>query len=224
MKTTVIILGGGRGTRLGLAFPKQFAPLQNRPLFDYSVEKFITLKVDRIIAVLINGYHNYYQPHPAIFKIAPAGQTRQESVLSGLRSCPQETDLVIIHDSARPFFPMKAVAKGLESLKKDDYDGLALAIPATDSLVKVEGQEIISFPERGKIYFTQTPQLFQFDKIRSAYEKLKGQSFTDDLSLAKTAGLRCGLLPGSQMNFKITSEFDWYLARQLLESGRWPLC
>jgi 2-C-methyl-D-erythritol 4-phosphate cytidylyltransferase len=223
MKTAAIILGGGRGTRLGLAFPKQFALLKGRPLFDYSVEKFVRLKVDRIIAVLINGYHNHYQPHPAISRIAPAGQTRQESVLSGLRACSQETDLVIIHDSARPFFPLESVAEGLKSLHKDDYEGLALAIPATDSLVEVVEQEIISFPERNKIYLTQTPQIFQFHKIFRAYERLKNLSFTDDLSLAKAGGLRCGLLTGSQMNFKITSEFDWYLAEQLLESGRWPL-
>jgi 2-C-methyl-D-erythritol 4-phosphate cytidylyltransferase len=216
MKTAAVILGGGGGTRLGFSSPKQFLQLQGRPLFDYSVEKFLALKVDCIVAVLVQDYQNHYQPHPAISHIAPAGATRQESVLSGLKACPQDTNLAIIHDSARPFFPLKSLPEGLESLKKDEYEGLALAIPATDTLVEVEGRQVISFPDRAKIYHTQTPQLFQFQKILKAYEEQKDRSFTDDLSLARASGLRCGLLPGSRINFKITSELDWLLAERLL--------
>ncbi|MGB9892938.1 MAG: IspD/TarI family cytidylyltransferase [Candidatus Saccharicenans sp.] len=219
MKISAVILGGGRGTRVGFSAPKQFVPLRNRPLFDYSVEKFLALKVDFIVAVLVNDYKKFYQPHPAISMIAPAGKTRSDSVLNGLKACPENTDLVIIHDSARPFFPLKSVAESLKLLADGKYDGLALAVPETDTLVEVEGTKIVSFPRRDKIFHTQTPQLFHFTKILMAYQNLKGQSFTDDLSVAKESGLKCGLVEGSQMNFKITTEIDWYLAEQLLASG-----
>lgn len=219
MKTTAIILGGGRGTRLGFASPKQFVRLGPRPLFDYSVEKFLALKVETIVAVLIDDYQNYYQPHPGLSVIAPGGITRQQSVLNGLRACPEDTELVIIHDSARPFFPLDRLKEGLKLLAENRYDGLALAVAATDTLVEVEERRVVAFPDRRKIFHTQTPQMFRFREIRQAYQRLNQPAFTDDLSLAWAAGLRCGLVEGSRMNFKVTTEIDWLLAEQLLKSG-----
>lgn len=220
MKTTAIILGGGRGTRLGFTIPKQFARLGGRPLFDYSVEKFSALKVETIVAVLVEDYPDYYQPHPAIGLIAPAGRSRQQSVLNGLRACPDDTGLVIIHDSARPFFPLPSLEEGLKLLEENRYDGLALALPSPDTLVEAEAGLVVGFPDRQKIYRTQTPQLFRFLPIKEAYERMQEQEFTDDLSLAWAAGLRCSLIEGSQINFKITTEIDWLLAEQFLNSGR----
>ncbi|MDI6698852.1 MAG: 2-C-methyl-D-erythritol 4-phosphate cytidylyltransferase [Candidatus Saccharicenans sp.] len=219
MKTAAIILGGGRGTRVGWVAPKQFARLKDRPLFDYSVEKFAALKVEVIVAVLVEDYRNYYQPHPEITIIAPGGASRQQSVLNGLRACPEDTELVIIHDSARPFFPLKSVTEGLGKLADQEYDGLALAIPSTDTLAEVEGRRVVAFPDRQKIYRTQTPQLFRFREIKLAYEEQQQAAFTDDLSVALAAGLGCGWVEGSRMNFKITTELDWLLAEKLLASG-----
>ncbi|MDD8020894.1 MAG: IspD/TarI family cytidylyltransferase [Acidobacteriota bacterium] len=222
MKTAVIILAGGHGTRCGFPRPKQFLLLGGRPLIDYSVEKFLSLHPGIIIAVLVNNYQKYYRPHPGISLIAPGGKERQASVLNGLSSCPAGTELVIIHDAARPFFPLAGVRAGLQLLANDKYDGLALASPAVDSLVEVNDGEIVSFPDRKKIYQTQTPQLFQYPAMLKACQKLCGQksfAFTDDLSVAYAAGLRCSLVEGSQMNFKITTRFDWELAGQLLKTG-----
>ncbi|MGQ9800557.1 MAG: 2-C-methyl-D-erythritol 4-phosphate cytidylyltransferase [Candidatus Saccharicenans sp.] len=219
MKTAAIILGGGQGNRLGFSTPKQFVRLGSRPLLDYSVEKFLVLRLDPIVAVLIEGYQKYYQPHPAISLVVPGGQTRQQSVLNGLRACPEDTELVVIHDAARPFFPLKSLEEGLALITEDKFDGLALAVPSVDTLVEVAGQQVISFPDRHKIFRTQTPQLFRFRLIKQAYEEWQNREFTDDLSLALAAGLRCGLINGSQMNLKITTEIDWLLAEQLLSSG-----
>lgn len=223
MKSAAIILAGGQGTRLGFSHPKQFALLGGRPLIDYSVEKFVALRVNIIVAVLVDDYQKYYQLHPAISAVASAGKTRQESVYNGLKACPDDTEIVFIHDSARPFFPLKNVEEGLKLIEKNEFDGLAPVIPSTDTLVEAWGRQVISFPDRQKIFRTQTPQIFIFKKIFQAYENLKENlrdcPFTDDLSLAQAAGLRCGLIEGSQMNFKITTEVDWHLAEELLSSG-----
>jgi len=97
---------------------------------------------------------------------------------------------------------------------------LALAIPAVDTLVEAVEGKIISFPDRQKFYQTQTPQLFRFQAIFKAYQQLGGQmSFTDDLSVAYAAGLRCGLVQGSQQNFKITTSLDWEIAGRLIKAG-----
>ena len=212
MKTAAIVLGGGCGVRSGFPVPKQFLPLGGRPLFDYSVEKFLSLGIDLIVAVLSNDYQKYYQPHPGIGLIAPGGEERQWSVLNGLRICPPETGLVIIHDAARPFFPGERVKEGLKLLEDNLYDGLALAIPAVDTLVEVEEGKIISFPDRQKIYQTQTPQLFRFEAMFKAYQQLGSQR-------PFTAGLRCGLVNGSQLNFKITTHLDWELAEKIIKDS-----
>lgn len=219
MKTAAIVLGGGYGLRSGFSSPKQFLPLGGRPLFDYSVEKFLSLGIDLIVAVLINDYQKYYQPHPGIGLIAPGGEERQWSVLNGLRICPRRpgwssfTMLPVL-------FPHRRSKRGTETLEDNLYDGLALAIPAVDTLVEVEGQKIISFPDRQRIYQTQTPQLFRFEAMFKAYQQLGSQRpFTDDLSLAYAAGLRCGLVNGSQLNFKITTRLDWELAEKIIKDS-----
>jgi len=210
MKTAAIVLGGGCGVRSGFSVPKQFLPLGGRPLFDYSVEKFLALGIDLIVAVLINDYQKYYQPHPGIGLIALGGEERQWSVLNGLRICPPETGLVIIHDAARPFFPPEGVKEGLKLLEDNLYDGL----------VELEEGKIISFPDRQKIYQTQTPQIFRFQAMFKAYQQLGSQMpFTDDLSLAYAAGLRCGLVNGSRLNFKITNHLDWELAEKIIKDS-----
>ncbi|MBC7362991.1 MAG: 2-C-methyl-D-erythritol 4-phosphate cytidylyltransferase [Candidatus Aminicenantes bacterium] len=219
MKITAVILGGGRGLRTGFTQPKQFLKLGGRPLFDYSVEKFQSAGVESIVAVLVEDYASYYQPHPAITHIAPAGPTRQQSVFNGLKVCPADTDIVIIHDSARPFFPPTAVNKAIKLLAQGKYEGLALAIPATDTLVETKGGEVVRFPERSAFFHTQTPQLFLFKKIWAASQLFSEQNFTDDLSLAFAAGLKCGLVEGNRLNFKITSEVDWLLAEKILNSS-----
>jgi 2-C-methyl-D-erythritol 4-phosphate cytidylyltransferase len=176
--------------------------------------------VDIIVAVLPGDYQKYYQPHPGINRLAPGGQERQDSVLNGLKSCPAGTELVIIHDAARPFFPLKGLQEGLKLLEEDRYDGLALAIPAVDTLVEAIEGKIISFPGRQKFYQTQTPQLFRFEAIFKAYQQLGGRRpFTDDLSVAYAAGLRCGLVQGSPQNFKITTSLDWEIAERLVKNG-----
>ncbi|MBP6909614.1 MAG: 2-C-methyl-D-erythritol 4-phosphate cytidylyltransferase [Candidatus Saccharicenans sp.] len=220
MKTAAIILGGGQGRRSGFPAPKQFLSLGGQPLLDYSVEKFLALGIDLIVAVLISDYQKYYRPHPGIGLVVPGGQERQASVLNGLKSCPPETELVIIHDAARPFFPLEGVKKGLKLLEDDQSDGLALAIPAVDTLAEVVEGKIVSFPDRQKFYQTQTPQLFRFQALFKAYQQLGGQmSFTDDLSVAYAAGLRCGLVEGSEQNFKITTGLDWEIAGRLIKAG-----
>jgi len=219
MKTAAIILAGGRGIRLGFASPKQFVSLGNRPLIDYSVEKFVALKVENIVAVLVDDYQKYYRLHPAISGVARAGKIRQESVFNGLKACPENTEIVFIHDAARPFFPLRNIEEGIRLLIKNEFDGLAPAVPSTDTLVETQGRQVISFPDRQKIYRTQTPQIFYYSRILKAYESLKDRTFTDDLSVAHRAGMRCGLIEGSQMNLKITTELDWHLAEELLSSG-----
>lgn len=219
MKITAVILGGGRGQRTGFDRPKQFMNLGGRPLFDYSVEKFQALGVDVLVAVLVENYEKYYRIHPAINHVAPAGPSRQQSVLNGLKVCPPDTDTVIIHDSARPFFPMTSVKKALDLLSQNKYEGLALAVPATDTLVEIRKGEIAAFPERDAFYQTQTPQIFFYEKFLNACLKLQDVNFTDDLSLAFSAGLKCGLVEGSRLNFKITTEIDWLMAEKILSSG-----
>lgn len=96
-------------------------------------------------------------------------------------------------------FPSGWGERRTQLLENNQYDGLALAIPTVDTLVEVAEGRITSFPDRQKIFQTQTPQLFRFEAIYKAFQQLGGRmSFTDDLSLAYAAGLRCGLVEGAR--------------------------
>ena len=227
MKNTAIVLAGGSGKRMGTAVKKQYLELKGRPVLAYSLCLFEKSPLIReIILVTSKEEMAYCREHilakygiSKAVKIVEGGKERKDSVYAGLKAC-EDSDYVFIHDGARPFVDDAM----LERLLRDAgaYGASIAAMPVKDTIkIADAGQNIIDTPDRTCLWQAQTPQVFSYPLILSAYRKaLKEQAahLTDDASCVEYAGLgKVHLTPGSYENIKITTKEDLLLAEAICE-------
>ncbi|MDR1965132.1 MAG: 2-C-methyl-D-erythritol 4-phosphate cytidylyltransferase, partial [Synergistaceae bacterium] len=210
-----VLVAAGAGRRMG-GIPKQFRMLGGTPMWQWSARVaeglFLNGKIDELVVVFPCGYGGAPEASdlavPA--KYVDGGRTRAESVKKGLESACFE--YAMIHDAARPFLP-EAICEALMGRALGEVGAIPL-LESTDSLKLVDGG--ISALPRDKIYRTQTPQAF---KRATMLDILKSHDAgaTDEASLWLEAGYRLEYVPGSQKNFKVTTDFDWAMAKSLAE-------
>ena len=212
---TAIILAAGRGTRLGSETPKQFLPLCGEPLICRTVRVFQDSPViDEIVLVTNADYLSFCRETLIAFAkvsaIVEGGAERYDSVMAGLRACPN-ADFVYIHDGARPFVTNEILENLAEALA--ECPAAVAGIPAKDTvkLVNAEGT-VTATPPRSSCRLVQTPQAFDAGLIRRAYEIVRKKSLagiTDDAMVMEAAGLaEVRIVAGDERNIKITTRAD----------------
>jgi 2-C-methyl-D-erythritol 4-phosphate cytidylyltransferase len=242
MKTIAIIAAGGQGKRItgtdpdlvprGLSpregkLPKQFLMLKDKPILAHTVDKFEQCRlVDEIILAVPGDYLGYCSQaivdkygFKKVRKVVCGGKERQESVHSGLKACPNNTSIVIIHDGVRPLIPVDRISESIKMCK--EKKAVVLAVPVKETVKRVEKGSIMTTLDRGKLWLTQTPQTFEYKLIQDAYEKAKEDDFvgTDDSVLVERIGCEVTILEGDYRNIKITTIEDLQVAEKLLEVG-----
>jgi len=131
-----------------------------------------------------------------------------------------DTEIVAIHDAARPFPTALSISTAIEAAHH--YGAATLATPAIDTILVDDGRGFLGVtPDRTLLWACQTPQVFQVDVIRRAYEDEKNKDVpcTDDATLAQRIGCQVKLVDGGAMNFKITTKRELAFARYLLEQS-----
>jgi 2-C-methyl-D-erythritol 4-phosphate cytidylyltransferase/2-C-methyl-D-erythritol 2,4-cyclodiphosphate synthase len=217
--TAALIVAAGRGTRIGAELPKQFLPLGGKPLLRHALEVFAKHpEVGLVRAVIHPDDRDLYDEAAVGLDLAPpvaGGDTRQASVLNGLRSLEAERpQAVMIHDGARPFIEAELISSLRTALQQ--APGAIAALPVVDSLKRGTGGEITCSVEREGLWRAQTPQAFRYDDILAAHERAAGGSLTDDAAVAAEAGLAVRLVQGSAENIKVTTSEDLALAERWL--------
>ncbi len=229
MKTSrniAIVVAAGTGSRFGGALPKQFLDLGGKPMVVHSLELFEKSElVDEIILVVSDEYLSYASQAIVdqfelrkIRKITCGGETRQESVMAGLTACPAGIDLVAIHDAARPFLSDDLFEKVLT--RASETGAAILAVRARESIKSSPDGKIGKSLRRDSIWIAQTPQVFRFDKIYSAYKRAddaQNDQATDDAELFEQYIGPVSIVPGSYNNIKITTPADFVLAREIIK-------
>lgn len=219
MKIVAILLAAGQGKRFGEK--KQFIKLKGEPLFQYSINTIN--KIDEITdVILVLPEEDVERIKIFSFKNIKkviGGKERQYSVYNALQEI-SNADIVIVHDTARPFATEKMFLDGIKNIKKG-FDGSITAIPSKDTIKKVKENKVIETLKRDELYIIQTPQTFKFDILKKAHEKAKQENFlgTDDSSLVERIGGNITINEGSILNFKITTKEDLILANCLLNKG-----
>ncbi|HDP35906.1 MAG TPA: 2-C-methyl-D-erythritol 4-phosphate cytidylyltransferase [Candidatus Hydrogenedentes bacterium] len=225
MSAQLVIPAAGMGRRLGARMPKALVKLCGRNLIARALDRLLAVEFDEPIIVIIPpGYEKEFTEAlsdiPAVVSLVEGGDERQHSVRNGLAVLRDDTDIVVIHDAARPFPPVRAVCIAIEAARR--YGAATLATPATDTILIGDGDGFLdSTPERKRVWACQTPQVFQTDIIRRAHERAKNGKggFTDDATLAHEAGCRVKLVDGGMINIKITTKRELAFASFLLEQG-----
>jgi 2-C-methyl-D-erythritol 4-phosphate cytidylyltransferase/2-C-methyl-D-erythritol 2,4-cyclodiphosphate synthase len=213
--TIALIVAAGSGQRVGGAIPKQYLDLGGIAILRRSVLAFLEHpKIDAVRVAYNPADDDLYQKAVAGLDILPpiaGGVTRQDSVRLGLESLlefsPQK---VLIHDAARPFVSDDIISQVLK------HNAAIPAIAVEDTLKKTDGGKIVATVGRESLMRAQTPQGFLYRDILAAHKKVAGQSFTDDAAIYEHLGLEVAIVPGSQENFKITTEEDFIRAERMM--------
>ncbi|MBI3039592.1 2-C-methyl-D-erythritol 4-phosphate cytidylyltransferase [bacterium] len=212
---SAIIVAGGSGNRMQSSIPKQFLPLQGKPIVQWSLECFDNLQiVDRLVLVLPKDWINEgktrlsgFNPQKP-FDIVSGGLRRQDSVLFGLEALNEENKWVAIHDGARPGILPSLVETAFLSARKNG--NAVLAIPCPDTVVEETDQTISQYLNRSRVFLIQTPQIFPSRLLIEAIHFANNAQVegTDDSGLVSGLGVKIHLTKGSMQNLKITTPDD----------------
>lgn len=222
---SAIILAGGKGKRMGSAIIKQFIDIKGKPIIYYTLKKFSeNKKIDNIIVVLPEDEVKYFKENILkkyelrINKIVIGGKERQDSVYNALKSLKNSsTDIVLIHDGARPFISERIINEGIKFA--EIYGAAAPGVMPKDTIkVKNEKNFSIDTPNRANLVSIQTPQVFKFDEILECHEKIRynGEKVTDDTMVVEKYGYSVYLYDGEYTNIKVTTPEDLILAERLI--------
>ena len=221
MKVSAIIPAAGLGNRFGEA--KQFKLLAGTPLFIHSIKAFLnSSKIHEIVVVVPKDKKDSI--HKAIMSISGdkkititlGGERRQDSVKNGVLVSDTTSDLICIHDAARPFITEALVEDSINSC--ESFDGAVIAIPSVDTVKYSENNIIMKTIDRNSIWLAQTPQVFWKDKLLKAYDSMdESIVITDEAAIMEKMGYKICLVPGDKKNNKITTFEDWKYAESRIK-------
>lgn len=220
-KRGVIIVAGGSGRRMGGALPKQFMMLDNEPILARSINRMHeALPAAEIVVVLPEEHVELWKNIAARFdvarhKIALGGKERFHSVKNGLAALSDEVAIVGIHDAVRPLASKKLIIKLF--LEAENSTAVIPVVAPIDSYRIVEGDDS-RIIDRSALRMVQTPQLFQAEALRKAYEQPFSSTFTDDASVMEAAGHKVTLVEGERENIKITTPSDMLIAEAIINA------
>lgn len=221
MKYTAIVLAAGKGNRMNSGVLKQYMNLDGYPMIYYALHVFEKSCVDDVIFVTGLDEVDYCRKNiiekyqfKKISKVVPGGKERYLSVYKGLLAA-ENTDIVLIHDGARPFVTDEIIRRTIDAAKQ--YGSGVAAMPVKDTIKIADDRQFsIETPSRDHIWMMQTPQTFLYSKIRSAYDHIISrqiQNITDDAMAMEIALHKpVKLVEGSYRNIKITTPEDMVIA------------
>lgn len=224
---SAIIVAAGKGERMGGdETPKQFRLLANTPLIIHTLRRFEDAHtIGEIIVVVAETQRAEFLQIASRYnlrklkRIVAGGATRGESVWRGLQNVRAATaEIVAVHDGARPFVTSEEIEKTIEAAR--ETGAAILACRATDTIKRVENENIVETLPRETIYQALTPQCFRYDVLMRAYEHARNANdftATDDSDLVERTGVTVRVVEGSPRNIKITHAEDWWLAEKLLK-------
>ncbi len=226
MRVAAIIAAGGRGARIGGAVPKQFLRLGARTMLHAAVRPFDESdRVGEIVIALPPDLAN--TPPPRLSTVTPlevvaGGARRQDSVAAGLRRVSAGTDIVVVHDAARPFCTVELIARTIDAAA-----AAGAAVPAlqvTDTVKEGHAEPGGTFVRgtlpRSRVYLAQTPQAFRFDVLADAVAHAAGDvDATDEAMLVERAGHPVRLIDGDPGNVKVTTPAE-FAAAEVRATGR----
>ena len=226
MKVGAIIPAAGRGERIGASVAKQFLEIQGEPLLHHTLNVFNSCKlIDYVVLVMPQSDieavgKDWLSKYQIIQEVVIGGEQRQDSVFNGFNSLEKETDIVVVHDGVRPFTTPQMITATVEAAQQQ---GAAItAIPVSDTVKQAADGFVKQTLSRDGLWRVQTPQAFQCGLLQQAFKKAKKDSYygTDEGSLVEYLGERVKIVPGSELNIKITRKEDLVLGESLLSRIR----
>lgn len=218
---SAVIVAAGSSTRMGQ--PKQLLPLGSMPVLARTLLAFQQCEsIDEIVLVArkedLPAFTQLAKSHE-ITKLSAAvagGNTRQQSVKSGVAACDARAAFVAIHDGARPLVEPAHITQTV--LAAMQQGAAALAVPTKDTIKMADDNGCIaSTPDRNRLWNVQTPQVFERNLYERALLQPDTDHLTDDCQLVERMGVSIRLVEGNYRNLKITTPEDLVIAEELLK-------
>ncbi len=214
----IIIVAGGKGTRMGADLPKQFLPIGGTPVLMRTIRAFHDYDPKlHIIVVLPHDQQDLWRQLCAdhhftvAHDIADGGDTRFASSQSGLALVPADAEGVVgFHDGVRPFVSADTIDRCYEAAR-EEYAALPV-MPVTDTLRFTGGSSAGRNVPRSDYRIVQTPQVFDISLAKQAFAQPYRDTFTDDASVVESLGCQVHMVEGNRENIKLTTPFDLQLA------------
>ena len=223
MKKHAIIVAGGKGLRMKGEIPKQFIALAGKPILMRTIEAFVHYDTNiNIVLVLPETQIPFWQNlcekcnFSQQYTIAKGGETRFHSVKNGLALIDSE-GLVAVHDGVRPLVSYATIERCFAAAA--EHHAVVPVVDCIDSIRQIINTESVAV-ERAMFKLVQTPQVFDVQLLKNAYQQTFSPTFTDDASVVESFGTKIYLVEGNRENIKITTAFDLKIADILSVSGK----
>ena len=220
-----VVPAAGVGRRMGANRPKQYLPILDKTLLEWTLEKLISHPLIKHIILPVSLQDEYFAALPIAnadwITTVPGGKERADSVLAGLKAIP-EADWVLVHDAARPCVKHSDIDR-LLALVKTDAGGI-LATPVRDTMKRASKDtpnQVSHSEERNHLWHALTPQFFPKQQLQNALEEAlqKGLAITDEASAIENKQGKVILVEGCSSNIKVTHPQDIRLAEFYLTMG-----
>ncbi|HEX8290130.1 MAG TPA: 2-C-methyl-D-erythritol 4-phosphate cytidylyltransferase [Pyrinomonadaceae bacterium] len=224
-----IIVAAGRGSRAGGVRAKQFREISGIPIIIHTLARFeLCETIQEAVVVLPASAREEFLALAAghglrkVTRAVPGGETRAESVRSGLRALDGVgAGVVAVHDGVRPFVTPGEIDRTVR--EAEEHGAAVLAAPAVETIKEAEGGRVVRTLERARLWHAQTPQCFRYELLLSAYEQpgALGADVTDCSALVERLGEAVRLVAGGADNIKITTPRDFAVAEVLAQKFRY---
>ncbi|MGH9298011.1 MAG: 2-C-methyl-D-erythritol 4-phosphate cytidylyltransferase [Acidimicrobiales bacterium] len=209
-----IVVAAGQGTRFG--GPKQLEEIDGKTVLDHSMLAARS-SADGVVAVVAARYVGEEQIASLADRVVAGAVTRAGSVRAGLAAVPEDAEVIVVHDAARPL-ASRDLFEAVVSAVRDGADGAIPGHPMVDTVKQAKEGIVVGTLDRAGLVRVETPQAYAAKVLRRAHES--GAESTDDAALVEADGGRVVVVPGELWNLKITTPDDLELARWWYERRR----
>ena len=224
---TAIFPAAGASRRMGGGVNKNFLKLMSEPILIRTLKTFSQVeRVNFLIVVVaaqevetvekLLGAEKNLKP----WRVVVGGSERQYSIANGLKLLPDDAQIILVHDAARPLVSARIIDEVIDAAEK--FGGAIAAVPSKDTIKVVDAEGFVRYtPPRRELVSVQTPQGFRREILLRAYAQAEAENFlgTDDASLVERLGAKVKIVTGSYDNIKITTPEDLSVAESFLRGG-----
>jgi 2-C-methyl-D-erythritol 4-phosphate cytidylyltransferase len=211
MTAWTIVCAGGAGNRFGSL--KQYAELGGKRLIDHAVANAAAVSDFVVVGAPESDVEDLrWSFASTTVKVIPGGVLRSDTVRCALAVIPDDVEVIVVHDAARPLAPPSLFSAVIAAVVAG-ADGAVPGVAPSDTVKRVEGDVVVETVDRSELVLVQTPQAFRADVLRAAHAG--GPDATDDAALVERAGGKVVVVPGTAAANKVTTPDD------LITMQRW---
>ena len=224
---TAIFPAAGQSRRMKSNINKNFLQIAGQPILIHTLLKFSKSdKIDNLIVVTASDEMNIVKEMLTgcaglkPFQVVIGGSERQYSIANALKAVPENCDIILVHDAARPLVSIGTINSVVEAAEL--YGAAIAAVPEKNTIKIVDSDGFVtSTPPRPTLVSVQTPQGFKRDIIMKAYDQAARDNFlgTDDSGLVERLGYKVKVVQSDYRNIKVTTPEDILTAEAFLRRG-----